>query len=67
MDDEDQKQLEAVAAIMVNMLKKQGYASMSVKQGRLWLFSREWMQKLLDTQPKQDYFKILIQEREFKN
>ncbi len=41
MDDEDQKQLEAVAAIMVNMLKKQGYASMSVKQGRLWLFSRE--------------------------
>lgn len=67
MDDEDQKQLEAVAALMVDMLKKQGYASMVVKQGRLWLFSREWMQKLLDKQPKQDYFKILIQEREFKN
>jgi hypothetical protein len=67
MDDEDQKQLEAVAALMVDMLKKQGYASMGVKQGRVWLFSREWMQKLLDKQPKQDYFKILIQEREFKN
>lgn len=66
-DEQDKKDLEAAAALIANQLDKQGYSSALVKGGRLWLFSRDFLQNLLTKYPDEKEFHILIQEREFKN
>ena len=64
MSDKDKSDL---TDLLVEQFKAKGVASMGVKDGRLWLFKRSWLQALLDSHPELDEFQVLIQDRKFGN
>ena len=62
-NDEDSGLIDLV----VEQLQTQGVSSANVKDGRMWLFKRSFLENLLKTHPDQEIFQILIKTREFEN
>jgi len=63
----DDKNEEGLIALVTEQLDTLGVTSALVKDGRLFLFKREFLEKMLTGHPDQKIFQILIKEREFKN
>lgn len=62
MSDKDK-----AADFLLEMLKKQGVACSTTKDGHILMFQRKFLQAMLDKDPDKEDFVILVQKQEFKN
>jgi hypothetical protein len=63
----DDKDDEGLIGLVVEQLDTLGVTSALVKDGRLFLFKREFLEKMLTGHPDQKIFQILIKARGFEN
>jgi hypothetical protein len=63
-DDENENGL---IALVTEQLDTLGVTSALVKDGRLFLFKREFLEKMLTEHPDRKIFQILIKARGFEN
>ena len=63
-DDENENGL---IALVTEQLDTLGVTSALVKDGRLFLFKREFLEKMLTEYPDRKIFQILIKARGFEN
>ena len=63
MSDKDK---DAGVELLLNNLQHKGVAASTVSDGHVLVFTRGFLQKLLDTDPDQDSFTIFVKRPDFK-